>query len=560
MNKKTVLLLCLCALLCSCTQTENNTADTVTVVKPAVIETVKEKAGYDDTVYVLTEADGSVRKVIVSDSIASTLSETSSDSKVFDLQGNALRSEKSLPVDMSVSFTLDGNEISPEELKGRSGNVSIRFDFENTLERTAVIDGNEESLPVPFAVLTAMILDNTTFRNVHVRNGRFIDDGDHTAVVAVALCGLQDDLGISKDVIDIPDCVEITADVTDFEFGMTLSVVTNRLFRGLDLSRLDTESLTGPLRELTDGFVQLYEGSSALHEGTVQLRDGAGQLSEGLATLESNNEALNGGARQVFETLLSTAQEQILANGLEIETLTVENYAQVLDQTIASLEKPVVYSMALEKVREAVEENRPLIIEKVTEAVREQVEEKVTEVVDERASTGFASLFKGIVMSSSKIKNVIQENTDQQMETEEVQAIIAENVELQVEKLIEENMQSEMVLSQLQAAEEGRNSLIGLRSSLDSYNEFYLGLQAYTDGVAQASDGARALSDGAAELESGAKLINMGLQTIYDEVIGKVISFADDRFSSISSRLKAISEICSADDGQVFIYRTDEIL
>lgn len=576
--------LCFCVGITSCTEINNKKDEIGEITTPVVTESNDGTISKDETVYVFTRADGSVRKVIVSDWIKNALSELSpvncseieyADTvKVSDLLGNDINYfgtiENELPIGMSITYMLDGKDVSAEEITGKSGKISIRFDYENRQYETMKINGKDEKIYVPFAVLTGMILNNETFCNVQVKNAKLINDGDHTAVVGIAFPSLQADLGISEDVIDIPDYLEITADVTDFKFGMTLTVATNRLFNGLDDNKLDFAGrLSDSAKELTDGFVRLVEGSSTLYDGVGQLKSGAGELANGLNMLKDNNAALNGGARQVFETLLSTAENQIKANGISITTLTVENYAQVLDDIIASLEETAVYDMALEQVRSAVEENRPLITEKVTDAVREQVKIQVTAVAQEQVSSKVIPLFRKLVMSSAKIKREIQTNTDEQMLTEDVQKIISDNVELQIEQIIQENMESEAVQSQLTAASEGFSSLISLKSSLDSYNEFYLGLQAYTDGVAAAAEGADKLSRGSAELENGAKQIYDGLERIYEEAIQKLINFTDVNNNSITARLKALISVSEAHgsfagtgddmDGQVFIYRTDEI-
>ena len=447
----------LCAVLCLSSivtvfaltndKTEEQKKDAVTATTTANTnkDTIK-----DETVYVLAGSDGSVQKIIVSDWIKNALGASSitdstglsnienikgdesytisGNAKVWDAQGNDIyyqgNIEKELPVGLTVSYKLNGNKVSADEIAGKTGKVSIRFDYDNRQYETVKIDGKEEKIYVPFAMLTGMLLDNEHFRNVEVTNGKIINDGDRTAVVGIALPGLQKNLGISKDKFDIPDYVEITADANDFSFGMTVTIATNELFNNLDTSKLDSvDDLTGSIGELSDGMKQLLDGSSALYgglttlldkskelvsginqladgakalkDGAVSVDDGAGQLKAGAAelagglnTLKGNNEALNGGARQVFETLLSTAEAQIKAGGISVPTLTIDNYAQVLTGVINSLDETSVYNQALAQVTAAVESNRPIIVEKVTAAVREPVAAGVTAAVREQVAAG----------------------------------------------------------------------------------------------------------------------------------------------------------------------------
>lgn len=685
----------------------------------------EKEVSKDETVYVLAGADGSVQKIIVSDWIKNALKEDSiadksalsdienvkgnetytldgSNMTVWDAEGNDIyyqgSIEKELPVAMTVSYKFDGKSISADELAGKSGKVTIRFDYENRQYETVNIDGKNEKIYVPFGMLTGMLLDSDTFRNVEVSNGKLLNDGDRTAVIGIAFPGLQENLGIDKDKVEIPDYVEITADVTDFELGMTVTIATNEIFNELDAAKIDSaDGLTSSLNELTDGMQQLMDGSSALYdglctlldksgelvtgietlangakslkdgaasldEGAAQLQKGAADLSSGLNTLASNNASLNGGAKQVFDTLLSTATAQINAAGISVPALTVDNYADVLNNIIASLDGTAVYNQALAQVSAAVEGNRSLIEQKVTAAVREQVEAQVTAAVHEQVSTGVtaavreqvseqviqtaagmsksdyeAAVSAGMVsqetqndvssaieaqmqtddvkalietnttakMESDEIKAAVKANTDAQMQTEAVQKTISDNVELQVKQAISENMASDEVQAKLTAASEGAKSIIALKTSLDSYNAFYLGLLTYTGGVASAADGAATLASGAADLKNGTAQLKDGAAALYDgilqlkngtpalvdgvsqlkdgamqlsdglkkfneEGIQKIVDLIDGDLDNVVARLRAtvdvsknyrnFSSISDGMDGQVqFIYRTDEI-
>ena len=703
---------------------EKNEVPAKTVTTSMKAEEEKE-VSKDETVYVLAGADGSVQKVIVSDWIKNALKEDSiadksalsdienvkgnetytldgSNMTVWDAEGNDIyyqgSIEKELPVAMTVSYKLDGKSISADELAGKSGKVTIRFDYENRQYETVNIDGKNEKIYVPFGMLTGMLLDSDTFRNVEVSNGKLLNDGDRTAVIGIAFPGLQENLGIDKDKVEIPDYVEITADVTDFELGMTVTIATNEIFNELDATKVDSaDGLTSSLNELTDGMQQLMDGSSALYdglctlldksgelvtgietlangakslkdgaasldEGAAQLQKGAADLSSGLNTLASNNASLNGGAKQVFDTLLSTATAQINAAGISVPALTVDNYADVLNNIIASLDGTAVYNQALAQVSAAVEGNRSLIEQKVTAAVREQVEAQVTAAVHEQVSTGVtaavreqvseqviqtaagmsksdyeAAVSAGMVsqetqndvssaieaqmqtddvkalietnttakMESDEIKAAVKANTDAQMQTEAVQKTISDNVELQVKQAISENMASDEVQAKLTAASEGAKSIIALKTSLDSYNAFYLGLLTYTGGVASAADGAATLASGAADLKNGTAQLKDGAAALYDgilqlkngtpalvdgvsqlkdgamqlsdglkkfneEGIQKIVDLIDGDLDNVVARLRAtvdvsknyrnFSSISDGMDGQVqFIYRTDEI-
>ena len=676
----------------------------------------------DETVYVLAGADGTVQKIIVSDWIKNAMAADSLEDKtelsdienikgdesftlggdnscVWDAQGNDIyyqgNIEKELPVQMSVCYTLDGQAIAPEALAGQSGHVTIRFDYQNMQYEEVLLDGKTEKIYVPFTMLTGMLLDTEVFRNVTISNGKLINDGDRIAVVGIAFPGLQEDLAISKEKLDIPDYVEISADVENFEMGMTMTLATTELFGAIDSDKLDLHELSDAMAELTDAMDQLMDGSSQLYDGlctlleksgdlvsginklaegaaqlkagaesldsgAAQLQAGAAQLSSGLNTLNANSSSLNGGARQVFSSLLSMANTQLSEAGLSVPALTIDNYASVLDGVIASLDDTAVYQAALEQVTATVNANRGMIEEKVTEAVQAQVEaevsaqvtaavqETVTQAVHENEAQFRAAVIQqalgmtveeykaaieaGLVTQEqqdavnaaveaamqaeidarmqreeiqAQINAVTQQTVGEQMQSDEIQALIASNTELQVQQAISEAMSSDAVQAQLSAAAEGAKSVIALKSSLDSYNAFYLGLIIYTSGVSSAAAGANELKTGAdalkagtSELSAGAAELLQGIQTMKDsapalvdgitqlrdgsmelsdglkqfneEGIQKLIEAVDGDLDGLSNRIRVTADVAkhytsfsgiSEDmDGDVkFIYKTDSI-
>ena len=573
---KKILAICLCAALClggagmAFAQASSKKADDQPVSAAQQAAELQQKISKDETVYVLTGADGSVKKIIVSDWLKNELGSASVADKsdlsdienvkgdesytingdnmtVWDAQGNDIyyqgNIQKELPVGLSVRYYLDGKSVSPEELKGKSGKVTIRFDYENRQYETVQINGVNQRIYVPFAMLTGMILDNDTFQNVQITNGKLVNDGDRTVVVGLAFPGLQENLNLSRDDLSIPDSVEITADVTNFSLGMTVTLACNDLFSQLgdvDLTSLDSTSaldqLTGAMDQLLSGSSALYEGLSTLldksgelvsgveelaqgaaaiksgadsvDDGAAQLKAGLADLSSGLNTLSANSEALNSGAKQVFNSLLETAATQIRAKGLNVPELTIENYAEELNTLIKSLDETTVYETALKQVTDAVEAQRPVITQKVTEAVRQQVETKVTAAVRQQVTEKVtaavqqqvtatvtdtvqqqvaeqviqaaanmskadydAAVAAGMIpqqtqdavnaaiqaqMGSEAVQSKIAENVSAQMASEAVQSKITENIDTQisseaVQATITENTDAQLQTESIQA-------------------------------------------------------------------------------------------------------------
>ena len=444
---------------------EPDTAVTATAAADAAAAPKK-----NETVYVLSEADGSVRKIIVNDWLQNEagLSELSDASELSDVEnvksdvqpqsaedGSLVWSadggdityqgtiEKELPVTLKVTYTLDGQEMTPEEMAGQSGHAVIRFSYENNQTAEVELNGKTEQFYVPFVVMSAAVLPGDVFSDITVKNGKAISDGARTVAAGIAFPGLQEDLGVDAEDFEVPSYVEIEADVKDFAMGMTLTAVVPANLEAVsdDMPAMDEltdslgklteamdqltdgsaqllaglETLLGSTGELADGVKQVNDGAGQVAEGTHSVRDGAAKVSDGaaqvsagagqvsagagqvsaganslaagLSQLSGNSAALNAGASQVFDALLATAQTQLTEKGLPVPALTKDNYGAVLDQLIASLDEKNVYAQAQAQVTAAVEEKRGYITEQVTAAVQEQVKAKVTEAVKAEVQT-----------------------------------------------------------------------------------------------------------------------------------------------------------------------------
>lgn len=601
----------------------------------------------DETVYVIANTDGSVRQVIVSDWIQNGLaaaqveerSELSQveavkgsatytlgqdNARVWDAQGQDLYYQgsikKALPVDMTVTYQMDGQTVTPGQIAGKSGHVTIRFDYENRQYEMVEIDGTEEKIYVPFAMLTGLLLDSDRFTNVTVSNGKLFCDGSHTAVVGVAFPGLQEDLAMEKDRLDIPDYVEIQADVKDFSLATAVTVASSGLFDQLDdetLEKLELGELTDGIGRMTDAMDQLMDGSSQLYDGlctlldsSQQLIDGVDRLCQGLNELTAHNSQLNGGAKQVFESLIAAANSQLQTSGLTVPELTVDNYSQVLESLLQQLDGASAYaeSEARKKIEAAVAAQQEQVSAAVEQAVEQQVAAQVEQAVEQQvwqqvlSAAGLteeaydAGTAAGAIpqkqqeqlqaalkaqMASETIKGLISQTKAAKMESDEIRALIGQKTEQTMAELVEENLQSEEVQSQIRSAAEqasaGAQSIRSLKEQLDSYQSFYQGLLAYTAGVAQARDGAAqlqsslpALTDGVTRLRDGSMELSDGLRQFREEGIQKLADALGGDLGQLSSRLKAIREAAQnyrsfsgdAEDmpSQVrFIYRMEAI-
>lgn len=310
----------------------------------------------EETVYVNADASGNPQQITVSNWLKNAGSESSvedqsdltniknvkgdetfsenGDSLTWNTDGSDIyyqgQSNKDLPVSVKFTYLLDGQEMQPQDLVGKSGHLQIKIQYTNNEKKSAKVDGKNETIYSPFVMLTAMILPDDTFSNVTIDNGKVISDGSRNIVVGVGMPGLKDSLKLdtlslstddedknSEDKtldIDIPDSVSIEADVTDFSMSSSLTVALSDLLKDIDFdddSALDNikdalDDLTDAATQLVDGTSDLYDGVEELDEkygefddGVKELRDGTHDLSDGVGDLTDGVNKLADGAKQL---------------------------------------------------------------------------------------------------------------------------------------------------------------------------------------------------------------------------------------------------------------------
>lgn len=259
----------------------------------------KTEVEKEETVYVITDASGTSTDVIVEEWLKNGSAQ--------DVH-NQERSQKELPVSIKITYYLDGKEIAPENLAGKSGKIKIRYDYKNQEEKTVTIAGNKETVYVPFTVMSGMIFSDTSIKNVSVNSGKVISKEDQTIVVGMAFPGFKESLERNTDSnldldIDFPDYLEVTFETECFEMEMGASLIMDDALSDLDLENLEIrEELKDAMEELSDGAQKLVDGSGELADGVEELHeklpdftDGVKKLQEGIVEYTDGVSSVNSG-------------------------------------------------------------------------------------------------------------------------------------------------------------------------------------------------------------------------------------------------------------------------
>ncbi len=249
---------------------------------------------------------------------------------------------KDTPVTEKITYFLDGKEVSPKEIAGKSGKVKIRFDYTNNEKTKASIAGKEEEINVPFIVVSGMVLGDN-FTNVDVTDGKVISNGAGNMVVGIAMPGLKDSLNIKEedlsDNISIPDYVEVTADAEDFELDMTMSIVSSSSSLNVD-GAFDFSDLDSKIDDLSDAVDKLSDGSGDLADGLKKLNEKMPEFSNGLNDLQNGVRSYTDGAKTLADgisTLKSSSGELISGvDQLKTSVNTLNNGVQTLNKAVSA--------------------------------------------------------------------------------------------------------------------------------------------------------------------------------------------------------------------------------
>lgn len=300
----------------------------------------KSTVSKEETVYATLDANGGVTDVIVSDWLknsgqvdsvkdSSTLKDItntkgnekftqSGDSLTWDTsksdiyyQGTAEKSE--LPVGMQITYKLDGEEVSPKDIVGKSGKLEMTIKYSNTSKKQVTVAGEKKDIYTPFLMATGMILPVDKFDNIDIDNGKVLSEGENNIVIAYGMPGLSesldlknvdlgDDVDVDTDELNdkITDSVKITADVKDFSMSQTYTVATADLFKDIDIDRVDDlDKLDDKIDDMKDAGEQLVDGTKSLKDGLNTLNKNFATYAKGIKSANKGAKALNKGAKSL---------------------------------------------------------------------------------------------------------------------------------------------------------------------------------------------------------------------------------------------------------------------
>ena len=412
-------------------------------------------ADKDESVYLISDANGNINKTIVVDHLKNkdkkdTLEDASNLSDIENVKGKEKFTQSGdkltwqaggkdiyyqgtataePPVTQKVTYYLDGKEISPEDLAGKSGKVKIRFDYTNTTSYTETVNGEKQTVSVPFAAVTGLVLGDG-FENIEVTNGKAEVSDSSSVVLGYALPGLKDSLGIKDGDLDsdvnIPEYMEMTADVENFSMPAAMTFVVNASDY-VSTDGIDTSDIDDMINDLKDASTQLQDGSKTLAEGTDTLSDGLSTLQSKLGTFASGVGTLKSGLK-TYTDGVSTLSGGL--NKLNSNVPTLSNGITTLNSSAKSLNDGVALLNATVSAKFTDSEKKTLL-----DQVHSTLESQKSEI-EKQAQTTVASQKTAIQKQAQSAVDL--QKTDIQKQAQSTVADQKEDIEKKAQAAVDD--------------------------------------------------------------------------------------------------------------------------
>lgn len=497
----------------------------------------KSSFSKSETVYAVMNGDGSIKSTTVSEHLysASGLANVTDKTTLTDIQNTESDAEftqngeelvwntndtdvyykgntdKALPIDVKVTYALDGQEAALEDIIGKSGHLTVTVNLKNNETGTVNVNGKDRTIVTPLITAVGVILGGDA-SNVTAEHGMVESAAKSSVAAFVTLPGVKDSLsGLLPDEVDsiedyLQDTVTVEADVTELTCPQvmvacatsTAALGTSNVF---DLSSIN--DLTDGINQLNDAMSQLMDGASQLVDGTSQLAggvlalldgantlnngaaaldDGLGQLTNGLDTLSANNAALNAGAQQVADGVLASANKTLKEGGLIDEDMTWSNYEAVIDNILTMNDKTLA-------------------------AGRKKM---VRTVWEQEPSFKDSQLDLALYLSATKTNHDLEaalklmQNFDASMLTGALEMVTNADAKNTIHEELKYQIENSQDMADVRA----------LKTSLSQIQFFVSSVNQYTAGVQTAADGAHSAKDGSAQLAAGTKTLYDGVNTL----------------------------------------------
>ncbi len=241
-------------------------------------------------------------------------------------------SNRQLPWTIQIKYYLNGEQIQPEKLYGKSGKLKIKIITSQNKNESGTFFND-------FALQITVPMDMDLCKNVSTTGATIADVGSSRQYSYVVLPGKDGSIQLSSTVSDfqmeaitlagIRMNFDLDIDIDDFENGISQLVSAAAKLDDGALGLLKgAKALQSGMEAYQTGFSQLMDHVDQLQSGASSLESGISDLNAGLSSLSDQGATLRSGAAAIQQSVFDSANTQLAGTGLP--TLTPTNYSSIL--------------------------------------------------------------------------------------------------------------------------------------------------------------------------------------------------------------------------------------
>ncbi len=477
---------------------------------------------------------------------------------IWDSKGNNIyykgEIDKQLPVECKITYELNGEEISAEELKGKSGNIKIKINYTNNEKHIVSINGQQVTMYTPFIIVAGTKIDNTKNKNIRVTNGKTVDNGESTLAVGIAMPGMQENIGISKSKINIPEEIEISMETEDFEMGNIIAVVA---VKGID------EDLTSDLNSMYSQINELSNASSEILDGANQLKEGTSELVSGVDQLKDGTKTAYAGSKQIKNEVEKSTKKLKNDNTPAIDEETLEAIkAQAMKSATLSDEAKEGIAAQAKSAAKLTDEQKAGIVAQAKKTAKLTEEQKTGIAAQAREAATFTEAQKVAIIAQAQsnypvelteaekglILAIAQKTAHQTAESTAIE--VAQNTATQTAESTALTVAQSTATQTAGATATQTATQVGNQAKqkftnqvVSQMNTLGSSLDELTNGLASIDSGVSALSVGTNKLDSGALQLADGVKTFNEQGIAKISNLVNGDLRNIASRVEKMNEL-----------------
>lgn len=474
------------------------------------------------------------------------------DEEEFYFQGQL--ENQPLPWDISITYLLDGKEVSPDELAGKSGDFEIQL-------TTSANKNVDSTFFENYLLQISLTLDPLVFSDIQAPEGTEANEGKNKQISFMVLPDQEEELILTANVRDFKmDPIDISA------------VPANIAIEDPDIGNMtgDMESLSDAIRQVNSGMDELNNGITELNSGAEELSNGSTEYRNGMNELNQSSGELVEGSKQIRDVLneVSGALQSSpdmpemgemkdlpndfrkMAKGLKAAAGGLDELKENYDEAWGALSK------AIDSIPDTKIDNDDIKELKNSGADSTVIDQLLATY---KAAQTVKHTYKEVKEGFNVVSGALQESSQPLHEMAEQVEAVANGMESGMKDL--ENFDA---LTELQD---------GISTMASEYSTFHNGLVDYTEGVGtlatnyqEIDTGIKELSEGTSSLNSGAAELTEGTNELYnetndlpDEMQEKIDELMEDYANSDFEPQSFVSDKNKKVDVVQFVLQTEKI-